>query len=427
VAIAKSRGRTKSIEPLFIGRLPVEMETLKFVFTSSFYPPYHLGGDANHVRYLAEELVNRGHEVHVLHSLDAYRAKRKGTPARSGSHGVITHPIETRFELSAYEAYVFGNSRRVIKKFRDLVHDVAPDVVHHHQISLLGYKILERQGRYSNLYSAHDYWLICPTSNLFKNGKEICEKPSCTICGLYYKRPPQLWRRQSRFEDAIKGIDIFIASSEYARETFARRLSVRQVVIPNFVPYPPSEIQSSGFSNFFLFVGLLEKHKGAPQLIEVFKGIAKRKDADLIIVGSGSLDSKIRRQIQESGLKDRILLFNWMELDSIYRLLKDSTALIIPSVWPENCPLIALQALSVGTPVIGSKKGGVPEIVEKLNPRLLYESNAGLAEILDSFEPYSTDLVKQVYQKYYSPGVFISKYLDLVNSSALRIQESHKA
>ncbi len=356
--------------------------------------------------------------MHVLHSLDAYRAKRRGTPVPSDSHGVITHPIETRFGLSAHEVYVFGNSRPVIRKFRDLVQNVAPDVIHHHNISLLGYKILERQGKYPNLYSAHDYWLICPTSNLFKNGKEVCEKPSCTICGLYHKRPPQLWRRQSRFEDAIKGIDTFIASSEYAKEMFARRLSVRQVVIPNFVPHAPSQIQSSGFSNFFLFVGMLEKHKGATQLIEAFKEITKRKDANLIIVGSGSLDSTIRRQIQESGLKDRILLFNWMELDSIYRLLKDSTALIIPSVWPENCPLIALQALSVGTPVIGSKKGGVPEIVEKLNPCLLYESNARLVEILDSFEPYSTDQVKQVYEKYYSPEVFINKYLDLVNSFA---------
>ena len=42
---------------------------------STFYPPYHLGGDAVHVRYLAEELVRRGHEVHVVHSLDAFALK----------------------------------------------------------------------------------------------------------------------------------------------------------------------------------------------------------------------------------------------------------------------------------------------------------------------------------------------------------------
>jgi glycosyltransferase involved in cell wall biosynthesis len=391
-------------------------ETLKFIFTSSFYPPYHLGGDANHVRYLAEELVNRGHEVHVLHSLDAYKVKRKGTPVPSDSHGVITHPIETRFSRSAYEAYLFGNSRPVNEKFRDLVREVAPDVVHHHNISLLGYNILQKIGDYPNFYSAHDYWLVCPRSNLLKNGKEICTKPSCTKCGLYYRKPPQLWRRQGSFEEAIGGLDILIASSNYAKEMFAERLAVKQVVIPNFVPIPPHQIESSGFSNFFLFVGMLERHKGAPQLIEAFKAIKKRKDAKLIIVGSGSLESAIGRQIQESGLQDRILLFKWMELDSIYRLLKDSTALVIPSIWPENCPLIALQAFSVGTPVIGSKTGGLQEVVEKLNPHLLYESNAELVEILDSFGSCPPDSVKQVYEKYYSPRVFMNKYFELVNS-----------
>ena len=396
------------------------METLKFLFTSSFYPPYHLGGDADHVRYLAEELASRGHEVHVLHSLDAYRVKRRGSPVRSESHGVITHPIETRFSRSAYEAYVFGNSRRVIKQFRTLVQGVAPDVVHHHNISLLGYKILERQGRYPNLYSAHDYWVICPRSNLLKNGKEICDRPSCTICGLHFRRPPQLWRRNPRFEKAIEGLDVFVASSNYAKETIAHRLAVKPIVIPNFVPDPPCSIPSSGFSNFFLFVGTLEKHKGALQLIEAFKESTNRTESKLIIVGSGSLEGTIRNQIQKHGLQDRILIFNWMELDLIYRLLNDSIALIVPSIWPENCPLISLQALSVGTPVIASKIGGNPEIVERLDARLLYGSKAELIGILDSFGQYSPDFVRRVYEDHYSPRVFMRRYKDLVNGSRRR-------
>lgn len=391
-------------------------ETLKFIFTSSFYPPYLVGGDALCAKYLAEELASRGHEVHVLYSLDAYRVKRKGTPVPSDSHDVITHPIETHFSRSAYEAYVFGNSKPVIKKFQDLVRDVGPDIVHHHNISLLGYKLFEKIGGYHNFYTAHDYWLVCPQSNLLKNGKEICTKPSCTKCGLYFRKPPQLWRRQTAFEDAIKELDIVIASSNYERDAIAQRLSVKQVVIPNFVPDPPLQIESSGFSNFFLYVGMLERHKGAPQLIEAFKEVMKRKDTKLIMVGSGSLNSAIRRQIQDSGLQDRILLFNWMELDSIYRLFKDSTALIMPSIWPENCPISPMQAFSVGTPVISSNKGGLPEIVEKLNPHFVYESNTELVEILDNFEPCPPDAVKQVYEKYYSPRVFMSKYFDLVNS-----------
>src|SRR5881628_2202916 len=70
------------------------METLKFVMTAAFYPPYHLGGDANHVRYLAEALVAQGHEVHVEYSPAALALKR-GRPDfhDGGDGGVIRHPI----------------------------------------------------------------------------------------------------------------------------------------------------------------------------------------------------------------------------------------------------------------------------------------------------------------------------------------------
>ena len=44
------------------------METAKILMVSTFYPPYHLGGDAIHVKYLADELSKAGHEVHVIHS-----------------------------------------------------------------------------------------------------------------------------------------------------------------------------------------------------------------------------------------------------------------------------------------------------------------------------------------------------------------------
>ena len=44
------------------------METMKILMVSTFYPPYHLGGDAVHVKYLADELTKAGHEVHIIHS-----------------------------------------------------------------------------------------------------------------------------------------------------------------------------------------------------------------------------------------------------------------------------------------------------------------------------------------------------------------------
>ena len=68
------------------------MESLRFVMTTSFYPPYHLGGDAVHVYYLANELAKIGHEVHVIHSIDAYNLKRSTSPSNDfDNHEIVWH------------------------------------------------------------------------------------------------------------------------------------------------------------------------------------------------------------------------------------------------------------------------------------------------------------------------------------------------
>ena len=75
---------------------------LKILFTSTFYPPFHLGGDAVHVKYLAEELVKRGNEVHVIHSLSAYLLKRgalKNSQQEEPLTNLHIHAVQSRFEF----------------------------------------------------------------------------------------------------------------------------------------------------------------------------------------------------------------------------------------------------------------------------------------------------------------------------------------
>ena len=93
------------------------METLTFLMTSTFYPPYHLGGDATHVKYLASELVKRGHEVHVMHSLDAYNLKRSGPDnPEFPDDGVNVHTLKSPYgRLSTLKSYAGGSSDYVNK------------------------------------------------------------------------------------------------------------------------------------------------------------------------------------------------------------------------------------------------------------------------------------------------------------------------
>lgn len=394
------------------------METWKFLLTTSFYPPYHVGGDAMHVKYLAEELVKRGHEVHVLHSLDAYSVKRKSFPENAEPDQVYTHTIKTHLNSSSYVAYVLGNSFLISKRFDGLVNEIKPDVVHHHNISLLGYGLLKKRRRYLNLFTAHDYWLVCQQNNQLRNGSEICEGGSCFFCALKCGRPPQIWRSFRSFKTAIKSIDLVICPSNYVRRKLTREIEVKSVTLPNFVPSPPKNISPIDFSNYFLFVGMLEIHKGILNLLELFKEHTGEINAKLVIVGDGSLKNCIIDFIERNSLSSFVSYAGFLDDKTLYSLYKNALALIIPSIWPENAPLVALEALSVGTPVIASNNGGLPEIIEKVDRKLIFNNLDRLKDILANFsrKEFSSQKIEHIYEQNFSPEAYIDKYIETIRS-----------
>jgi glycosyltransferase involved in cell wall biosynthesis len=381
------------------------METMKFLMTTTFYPPYHIGGDAVQVQYLAEELAKRGHEVHVMHSVDAHmmkRGRKEGTPDRE-RNGVHIHPLESKWgSASTYKTYAFGRSGFIDSSYRALLKEIKPDIVHHHNISLLGASLLEKSGTYRQLYTAHDYWLICQRNDLMRGGG-VCDGAGCVWCSIKGGRPPQIWRGSLKLDE----IDCIIAPSRYMAEKLGQ-LKVKIAVLPNFVPDPPKDIKPLGDSGFFLFAGVLEEHKGLRALIEGFSKNGER----LVIVGRGSMSAWISSEIERLKLSPRVKLAGWVE--STWPYLAAADALVVPSVWPENCPLVALEALSVGTPVICSDMGGTREIVERVDPKLVMPAGALAESIAKIRRPSATrEFVRRIFAETYSKDIYIGRYLDI--------------
>lgn len=396
------------------------METLKFVMTTDMYPPFHIGGDAVFVKYLAEELASKGHEVHVIHSMDAYNFKKGRSEKKYEKiKNVSLYPISSPLgNFDPYLVYASGNSPFIYRKYKEIVEKVRPDVIHHHNISLLGYRLLKKLGNHQSIYTAHSYWLMCPNQRLFKCDNEVCEERECFTCGLYTKRPTQIWRRGKAFKECVQDIDVLTAPSTYVANKLSQYLGVEVVTLLNFVPEQPDYIVPSGFSNFFLYAGALERHKGILDLINVYKEVCSEIDEQLLIVGAGSLSDEIKEFVNRNRLEDKIILLGRVDNNLLYRLLKDANALLMPSIWPENCPLIALEALSLGTPTIASNKGGLPEIVEKIDADLIYNSAGELYQTLLNFNKnnYSSSMIRQVYDKYYSAKAYLETYFKLINN-----------
>jgi glycosyltransferase involved in cell wall biosynthesis len=399
------------------------METLKFLFLSSFYPPYHLGGDATHVKYLAEELGARGHEVHILHSIDAYKVKRKNSKVTKNDSpkNVFVHEIESKFSsLSPSMAYLIGRSFTVEKRFDKLLKEVSPDVIHYHNISLLGYSVLKKTGPL-NLYTAHDYWLICQTNNLMRKNCTVCQKKNCFHCAIENRKTPQLWRHFGGYKKAVQNIDLLISPSEYVRQRIVEEIDVKSCIVPNFAPAPKGKLTDAKYpAPYFLFVGMLEKHKGILNLLEVFKELNSKSSYHLIIAGGGGLTNEIKAFIEKNSLNEKIQFLGFVSQDELYSLYFNAAALIVPSIWPENAPLVTLEAVSLGTPIIVSKMGGLPEIATKLGlDKLIFSSFDDLKNILTSFksQEYNREAIKRRYTESFSVDAYVKSYMKILEEN----------
>jgi len=74
-------------------------------------------------------------------------------------------------------------------------------------------------------------------------------------------------------------------------------------------------------------------------------------------VGKGSLENYVQDFVAKHSLQDYVLFLGSVDNKKLYSLYANALAVIIPSIWPENAPLVALEAISVGTPVIASNMG----------------------------------------------------------------------
>ena len=390
---------------------------------TTFYPPYHFGGDAISVYRLSEALAERGHSVTVIHSIDGYRLQYSAEPEIGFSHhsNVTRHVLKTTTpKVSTLAAHQLGNPAVYSRELRHLLAQDY-DVIHYHNISLMGGPGVLRLGRALKLYTAHEYWLVCPTHVLFKFNQVACVEKECLLCTLTYHRPPQLWRYTGLMRRALREIDCLIAPSHFAGEKLRAdgvRCSMR--VLPHFVPLPPGRPESSPHPNegrvYFLFVGRLEKLKGVQDLIRLFTDY---RDADLLVVGSGNYESTLREQA--CGL-DHVRFLGSRSAAEVSDLYRAAIAVLIPSLCYETFGLTAAEAFAHGTPVIARRIGALAEIIEQAGGGRLFDT---LEQCHDEMEQLRTQSAlraelggrgRNAVAQNWTADVHLARYFQLIES-----------
>jgi glycosyltransferase involved in cell wall biosynthesis len=362
---------------------------LSFCMVTTFYPPYHFGGEAMYVHRLSNELARRGHRVTVVHCVDSFRMLTKAPPRGEFDHheNVTVRPLESRFgALSPLVTYLGGRPGLKSRQLDEIFAGEGFDVVHFHLVTLFGPGVLRYGEGAIRLYTTHDHWLVCPMYDLWKRNRELCEQPQCLRCQLTFKRPPQLWRYTRLLERELPRVDLFLSPSRSTIEQHRRRgFDYPMRHLPYFLPL--AEASAAGGTSppdgprpgrpYFLFVGRLVRLKGAHTLIEAFR---EYDAADLLIAGDGVAAEELRGQA--AGL-DHVRFLGRVHPTALRSLYAHATGVLVPSLVYETFGFITLEALAQRTPVIARDLGAVGELVRESGGGFTYRSQRELVEAME--------------------------------------------
>jgi glycosyltransferase involved in cell wall biosynthesis len=204
------------------------------------------------------------------------------------------------------------------------------------------------------LYTAHEYWLICPTHVLFKFDREACRSKQCLLCTLRSRRPPQLWRLTARAQRCVARLDRLLLPSRFAMQRHRDDgIRASMEILPHFVPVPREQPQrAEGRDCSFLFVGRLEKLKGLQDLFPMLRTFPQ---ARLRIAGTGTYEAELHRMA--SGLSN-VEFLGEVHPSRVAELYREALAVVVPSLCYEVFPLAAAEALAHGVPVVARRIGG---------------------------------------------------------------------
>jgi glycosyltransferase involved in cell wall biosynthesis len=355
-------------------------DALRFCLVTTFYPPYHFGGDAAFVHALARALAARGHAVDVVHSVDAYRlAARETRPGYTETPGVRRLPLETAVpHLSALMAHQTGTPGPYRRRLREILEGGGYDVVHFHNVSLIGGPGVFHYGNAVKLYTAHEYWLVCPMHVLFAFDREACRTKRCVRCTLHARRPPQLWRATRHIDRSVEQLDRMLMPSRFAMQRYAADgVAARMELLPNFVRAPAqASVPAASREPTFLFVGRLEKLKGLQDLFPMLRRFAHLR---LRVAGTGTYEAELRRQSADLRNVEFLGHVHPSKLPALYA---EATAVVVPSLCYEVFPLAVVEALAHGVPVIGRRIGALAEVVEESGGGLLFDSTPECGELM---------------------------------------------
>lgn len=337
---------------------------MKILMVNKFL--YPRGGAETYMFKIGGWLTAQGHQVEYFGMYDP----RNTVGNRAGQY---TAAMDFRGHSPArllYPLHILYSfeTRRKIGRVLD---DFAPDIVHLNNINFqLTPSILDAVAARGipMIQTVHDYQMICP-NHLLYNLREarVCERCvhgsvwNCTRYGcihgsrlksLFGSLEALLYRRRGSY----RLVDCYLCPSRFLEAKLldaAPFYRGRTRMLRNFIELP-EPVTGTGPRDSIVFAGRLDREKGIGLLAEAARALP---DVRFWVAGTGACAETL-------GGIPNLTLTGFLSGAPLRALVAGAAAVVVPSLWYENCPLSILEAQSLGTPVITVNAGGMAELVE---------------------------------------------------------------
>lgn len=361
---------------------------MRVLFLNNFF--YLRGGSERVVFEEMRILKEAGHEVAVFS-----RTNRQNEASEYERYFPIDMDtdrggISLRTLKTAKELIYSASAKEGIKK---LVEQFKPDIAHAHNIyGRLSLSVLDglKEMRVPTVLTLHDYKLLCPNYLMLNHG-EICEKcKGRKFRNAFYTRchknsylASAIYAFESWFNHHFGKYDSIRAFISPSRFLYEKAVDFgwdpeRVDFLPNFIDTKKIPI-SDAPGAYLLYLGRLSREKGITTLLRAFTILCSphfsskpgNLSISLLIVGDGPLRRDLEAAFARSD--DRIRFSGYLSGKLLKDAITGARAVVMPSEWYENAPLSLIEAFAYGKPVIGTRIGGIPEMIDDGKNGLLFE------------------------------------------------------
>lgn len=336
---------------------------------------FFLKGGAERVFFQEKECLKKEGVSVVDFSME----DRRNVSSQFSDHFVsnVDYYASGGFKKLARTSLKFIRSGEAMKQIGSLCEDEKPDIAHlhniYHQLTPSVIPVLKRFGT-KVVMTLHDGKLICP-GYVMLNRNSICTRcsdgsfwrPFVINCqgnkwhGLLFSAEAY-WHKLAR---SYEKVDLFLTPSSFLKKVISRRISPGKIrVLKNGVEldsYRPVW-EDSGYA---LYLGRLSREKGLKTLCEAYEQVSGT--VALKIVGTGPLEAELKKRYP------KVRFMGFRTGNELKEIIGQSSFVVVPSEWYENCSMVVLEAMAMGKPVVGSRVGGIPEQVEDGKTGLLFE------------------------------------------------------